>query len=123
MTNRWRRHVMHKIEQGVGSVVAADTRTTMASVDATYLAQARMAASIVEAATASDLPAGATQELLEAVTDSMTQVVAGRTKLIKALSQLQQIQSKSNLREVGFGCPGGLPSQASLAAQNEQITP
>lgn len=114
---------MHKIEQGVGSVVAADTRTTMASVDATYLAQARMAASIVEAATASDLPAGATQELLEAVTDSMTQVVAGRTKLIKALGQLQQIQSKSNLREVGFGCPGGLPSQASLAAQNEQITP
>ena len=114
---------MHKIEQGVGSVVAADTRTTMASVDATYLAQARMAASIVEAATASHLPAGATQELLEAVTDSMTQVVAGRTKLIKALGQLQQIQSKSNLREVGFGCPGGLPSQASLGVQNEQITP
>lgn len=112
---------MHKIDQGIGSVVAADTRTTMASVDATYLAQARMAASIVEAAAASDLPAGATQELLEAVTDSMSQVVAGRTKLIRALGELQQIQRKSNLREIGFGCPGGLPSQALLEAQNEKI--
>ena len=110
---------MHEIEQGVGSVVAADTRTTMMSVDATYLAQARMAASIVEAATASCLPAGATQQLLEAVTDSMAQVVAGRTKLISALVQLQQIQRQSNLREVGFGCPGGLPSQASLENQNQ----
>ncbi|WP_432770124.1 MAG: hypothetical protein HEQ22_05085 [Sphingopyxis sp.] len=114
---------MHKIDQGVGSVVAADTRTTMASVDATYLAQVRMAASIVEAAAASNLPAGATQELLEAMTDSMTQVVAGRTKLIRALSQLQHIQSMSDLREVGFGCPGGLPSQASLATQKEQNAP
>lgn len=110
---------MHKIEQGVGSVVAADTRTTMRSVDATYLAQARMAASIVEAATASNLPAGATQGILRAVTDSMSQVVAGRTELIKALTELQQLQRNSNLREVGFGCPGGLPSQASLDASGE----
>ena len=110
---------MDKIEQGVGSVVAADTRMTMRSVDATYLAQARMAASIVEAATASDLPAGATQGILQAVTDSMSQVVAGRTELIKALTELQQLQRKSNLREVGFGCPGGLPSQASLVASDK----
>lgn len=113
---------MHKIEEGVGGVVAADTRTTMASVDATYVAQARMAASIVEAATASNMPASATQELLEAVTESMTQVVASRTKMIKALGQLQQIQRKSNLREVGFGCPGGLPSSASLGERNAPVS-
>lgn len=111
---------MHKIETGVGNVVAADTRTAMASVDATYLAQARMAASVVEAATASKLPAGATQGLLRAMTDSMSQVIAGRTEMIKALAELQDIQRKSNLREVGFGCPGGLPSPEALGSTNPE---
>jgi len=98
---------MHEIKQRVGAVVAADTQASVAALDTALIVHSRMCASIVEAATDSNLPISAVQNLLDSLTSGICGLVASRADLAKAVHELAQIQSKSSLRETSFGCPTG----------------
>jgi hypothetical protein len=88
---------MLQIKHAVGSVVAADTQSSIEMLDRAVAQQSRMCASVIEAAHDSHLAIATTQPLLES-----------RAYLAKAVREVAAIQAKSNLRETGFGCPNGL---------------
>lgn len=99
---------MHQIKSSAGAVVAADTQSSVAALDAAFIAQARLCATVVEAATESKLPVGATQKLLDSITAGLRGLVASREEVVVAVREINLIQAKSNLRTVAFGCPNGL---------------
>ncbi len=100
---------MFNIKQTTGSVIAADTQSSVCALNAAVLSQARLCASVIETAEESDLPVGATQELLDSIAATMQGLVSSRSDLVSAVRQINLIQAKSNLKETSFGCPAGLP--------------
>lgn len=108
----------YKISEGVGTVIAAETQASVATLDTALASQGRLCASIVEAAALSNLPMAATQKLLEAVTGGMNGLVTSRSDLAKAVREIIRIQGGSTLRETGFGCPEGeMPYKNALDTQ------
>lgn len=115
--------IMLNIKQSVGSVVAADTQSSIETLDRAVAQQSRMCASIIEAAHDSHLSIATTQPLLDALTTGLRGLVESRANLAKAVREVAVIQAKSNLRATGFGCPNGLePMKGSATAPSELAT-
>lgn len=105
--NEWRFSVLN-INQTSGTVVAAETQALAAAIDSAMLAQARLCASVIETANESKLPVVATQKLLQSLASNMSGLVSSRAEFSTAVRELNVIQARSNLREVGLGCPNGI---------------
>jgi hypothetical protein len=103
---------MLQIKHAVGSVVAADTQSSIEALDRAVAQQSRMCASVIEAAHDSHLAIATTQPLLDALSASVRGLVESRANLAEAVRQVAVIQAKSNLRETGFGCPSGWSPRA-----------
>jgi hypothetical protein len=113
----WRLDMLN-INMNSGFVVAGETQTLAAAIDSAMLAQARLCASIIETANESKLPVLATQKLLQSLSANMSGLVASRSEFATAVRELNVIQARSNLKEMGMGCPNGL---RPLTACNEQV--
>ena len=100
---------MLNVNKTSGTVVAAETQTLAAAIDSAMLAQARLCASIIETAGEAKAPVAATQKLFQSLSNNMSGLVASRAEFAVAVRELNFIQSRSNLKEVGLGCPNGLP--------------
>ncbi|MDP3674233.1 MAG: hypothetical protein Q8R44_03940 [Novosphingobium sp.] len=98
---------MYNISEKLGHVVAADTQSAVGSINDAIISQSRMCATIVEASIAADLPIGAVQGTLAAISEGLRNMVVNRAGVADAVRELSQIQRMSNLKEVGFGCPTG----------------
>lgn len=114
---------MLEIKNTTGSVVASDTQASVAALDNAVLTQARLCASVVEAAAESKMPVGATQKLLQAMADSMSGLVASRLEVVAVVREINLIQSMSNLKTTSFGCPNGpLPPTGLINAEHEKAS-
>lgn len=111
---------MYKISEQLGQVVAADTQSSVASLNNAVIAQSRMCATVLEASEAARLPVSTVQKTLEALATGLARLVASRSELSTAVRELSEIQSCSNLRETSFGCPNG--PFTSAMAENEPAT-
>lgn len=98
---------MYHISEKLGHVVAADTKSAVGSINDAIISQSRMCATIVEASIAANLPIGAVQSPLAAVSEGLRSLVVSRAGVVQAVRELTEIQRLSNLKEVGFGCPLG----------------
>lgn len=105
--------IMHQIKRTTGDVVAADTQASVSAIDYAVLSQARLTASLVEAAKDSQLAAASTQKLLQSMTNGMNVLVASRAELVTAVREINMIQLRSNLKATSFGCPDGGPIKGS----------
>jgi hypothetical protein len=105
---------MHDIKQATGAVVAADTQASVGTLDEAVLAQARLCASVIEAAAASKMPVGATQKLLESMSNGIKGLVTSRSDLVAAVREINMIKMQSNLQETSYGCPNGLPGMKKI---------
>ena len=99
---------MHQIKKTAGDVVAQDTQSSVSALDTALIMQARLCATVTEAAAESKLPVAATQKLLDSITAALRGLVASREEVVTAVRELNLIQAKSNLSETSFGCPNGL---------------
>lgn len=113
---------MYKIENGVGNVVAADLQASAAAMENAVYANARLCASLVEGATQSKLPLGATQTILETLAHSMSKLVGSRAELLETVRGLIALQQQSTLRETSFGCPNGWPPLTASAEQDREVS-
>jgi hypothetical protein len=113
---------MYQISENVGHVVAADTQGTVKSINEAIVNQSRMCATLVEASTAANLPVGAMQESLRAVTEGLQNLVVNRARIEEAVRELSEIQRLSNLREVSFGCPTGPYTFFTTASAEPEAT-
>lgn len=104
---------MHQIKNNAGAVVAQDTLSSVTALDTAFVMQARLCATVIEAAAESNLPVAATQKLLDAITAGMRGLVASREEVVTAVREINFIQARSNLRETSFGCPNGLAPMGS----------
>lgn len=100
---------MHHIEIAAGAIVATDTQKSVEAVDLAVLNLANLCASIVEVSKASRLPINTVQRALTSAGAGLAGLIATRAEISDATRELTAIQRKSNLRETGFGCPGGFP--------------
>lgn len=98
---------MYNISEKLGHVVAADTQSAVGSINDAIISQSRMCATIVEASIAANLPLGAVQGSLAAISEGLRNLVVNRAGVADAVRELSQIQRMSNLKEVAFGCPTG----------------
>ena len=98
---------MYNISETLGRVVAADTQSAVGSINDANISHSRMCATIVEASIAANLPIGAVQVSLAAVSEGLRHLVINRAGVADAVRELAEIQRMSNLKEVGFGCPTG----------------
>lgn len=105
--------IVHQIRNNAGAVVAQDTLSSVTALDTAFIMQARLCASIIEVAAESKLPVAATQKLLDAITAGMRGLVASRQEVVTAVREINFIQARSNLRETGYGCAGGLAPMGS----------
>ena len=113
--------VMHNIENSAGQVIAGDTSASVEAVDKAVASLATLCASIVEVSKSSRLPVGTAQAALANAGASLSSAIASRADVAAATRELTAIQRKSNLREVGFGCPpleGKLSDDMRAAKQN-----
>lgn len=114
---------MYKISEKLGYVVAADTQTAVGSINDAIISQSRMCATIVEASIAANLPIGAVQSSLAAVSAGLRDMVANRAGVAEAIRELTEIQRMSNLKEVGFGCPlGPYTTFFTTASADEKVS-
>ena len=109
---------MHQIKKSTGDVVAADTQSSVSAIDYAVLSQARLTASLVEAAKDSQLAAASTQKLLQSMTNGMSVLISSRAELVTAVREINMIQLRSNLQTTSFGCPDGGPIKPSGSDQN-----
>ncbi len=109
---------MYNVDLASGHVIASDTQASVAALDGAVAAHARLCASIIEVSASSKLPIVSAQKMLQSITAGMAQLVAGRADLVETVHELTKTQSKTSLREVGFGCSGSLGSDNKF---NEKI--
>lgn len=113
---------MHKIKESTGAVVAQDTAASISALDAAFVMQARLCATVIEAASESKLPVAATQKLLDSITAGMRGLVASREEVVATVREINLIQSKSSLRVTSYGCPDGFRTPyASGGVETQEI--
>lgn len=113
---------MNQIDNGAAHVVASDTRQMVSAMDVALLHQARLCATLVEAASESRVAIASSQLVFEAVSAGMTKLVDSRASVATAIKRLTLIQRQSNLATVSLGCPGGmfnLPASARATAPDD----
>lgn len=98
---------MTHIKEQTARVVASDTQSMLTAIDNALLQQVRLCASVIEATGETELPVITTQKLYSSLSNGISRIVEGRAEAATSIRHLQAIQSRSNLRETSFGCPGG----------------
>ena len=96
---------MHKIKQAFGSMIAADTQDAVNALDTAMITQSRLFATVVETSADAKLPVGTPQKLLQSISAGMAGLVATRSDIVAAVTQINLIQMRSNLNATSFGCP------------------
>lgn len=96
---------MHEIKETAGVVVAAETQAMVAAIDSAMITQARLCASVVEAAADAKMPLSSTQKLVQSISDGMGALAQSRANLATAAKELAFIKSRSNLDVFDWGCP------------------
>lgn len=102
---------MHDFNAGAAMVIAADLRTTFASVDSALASGARLLGTMLETAQTSNLTATERQRLLDNVTDGLRNVVKGRGDMVEAMKRMTVLKRGSNLETVDVGCDNPLPAR------------
>lgn len=102
---------MYLLKESSGVAVAADTRLTLAALDETMVRETQLLTTALEAALRCDVPARATQDVIEIMAKGLNEVISARSSLVSAIAKLQAIQGRSNLAEHDFGCPAGLEAR------------
>lgn len=112
---------MIHLKEGAGLVVAGDVQSTVAAVDDALLNSARMCASVLEATQGAKIPVQHTQELLRAISESISSVLDGRDQLVTAIRKMNTIKDRSNLAVVNYGCPDGWATAKAPAMPPEAV--
>jgi hypothetical protein len=97
---------MHKIQDNIGSLIAAETQGTLRAIDNAILSELRLCTSLVEAMEHTDLPVNRTQKVLQTMSNGISHFVAGRGEMAQTVRALVAIKSNSSLRETSYNCPG-----------------
>lgn len=112
---------MHDIEHSAGQVIAADAQASVAAIDQAVLSYSRLCASIIEVSQSANLPVTTGQPALAKMSAALAAVVEGRELVAEATRELLKVRGRSNLREVGFGCPPELPSPSAAREAHSSI--
>lgn len=96
---------MLTITEAAVTVVGAEARQTLQTIDNAYASNLRMAADAVEALTTSGLPAIQSQRLVENFNESFDNAVKWRRSVTSSIAKLQVIHKHSNQAETSGGCP------------------
>ena len=99
---------MITLREGSTRVVAGDAQEMGGMIDSALLQQMRLATSFIEASQESKLAMPMTQPALQALAEGLNCLVEGRAKVSHSVREMTRILKHSNLKEVAFGCPGGL---------------
>ena len=99
---------MINLREGSTRVVASDAQEMGGMIDQALLQQMRLATSFIEASQESKLAMPMTQAALQSLAEGLNCLVEGRAKVSNSVREMTKILKHSNLREVSFGCPGGL---------------
>jgi hypothetical protein len=115
---------MLKIEHTTGMVIADDLKASIKAIDDALLQETRLTSSLIEAGGQIGLPIAHSQKLLEGMARGFEKLVAGRADMLAVVRQVNTIRSQSNLKVVGFGCPGGdenLPEPTGMVPQRDPV--
>lgn len=104
---------MHTFNTGAAIVIAADLRTTLASVDSALVTGSRLIGTMLETAQDANLSAIESQRVLDDMTTGLTNVVKGRSDMVEALKRMTVLKRNSNLETVDVGCDNPLPKKAA----------
>ncbi len=99
---------MITLREGSTRVVAGDAQDMGGMIDSALLQQMRLATSFIEASQEAKLALPITQAALHALAEGLNCLVEGRAKVSQSVREMTRILKHSNLKEVAFGCPGGL---------------
>jgi hypothetical protein len=89
-------------------VVTSDAQEMNGAIDQALIQQMRLATSFIEASQESHLAMPLTQPALQAMSEGLGCLVAGREKVSESIREMNRLLANSNLKETGFGCPGGI---------------
>lgn len=98
-------HIMLKVEQAAGQVIANDTQQSVQAVDHAVVSLANLCASIVEVSRASKLPITTAQSALNNAGESLNRIIETRATVGKATRDLLKLKKQSSLDTVAVGCP------------------
>jgi hypothetical protein len=99
---------MINLRETSARVVASDAREMGGMIDSALLQQMRLATSFIEVTQESKIAMPITQSAIQAMTEGLNCLVEGRAKVSSSVRDMNRILQHSNLKEVAFGCPGGL---------------
>lgn len=94
---------MH-IEKNSALVIADEIKQARTTVDQALLQMLRLATSVVEVSTTSDMSAAQSQRAIEATLDSAHTLAAGRGRFVDAHRAMAAVKGRSNLQEMDLGC-------------------
>ncbi len=89
-------------------VVTGDAQEMNGAIDQALIQQMRLATSFIEASQESRLAMPLTQPALQAMSEGLGCLVAGREKVSESIREMNRLLAHSNLKETSFGCPGGI---------------
>ena len=89
-------------------VVTSDAQEMNGAIDQALIQQMRLATSFIEASQESHLAMPLTQPALQAMSEGLGCLVAGREKVLESIREMNRLLANSNLKETSFGCPGGI---------------
>lgn len=88
-------------------VVTGDAQEMNSAIDQALLQHMRLATSFIETTQESRLAMPLTQPALQAMSEGLGCLIAGREKVSDSIREMNRLLAHSNLRETSFGCPGG----------------
>lgn len=104
---------MYNFHEGAAHVIAADMRSTFASMDTALATGARMLGNMVETAQMARLNATESQRIYAEMASGLANVVQGRADIVEAMKRLTVLKRNSNLETVDVGCDNPLPPKAT----------
>ncbi|MFZ5746897.1 MAG: hypothetical protein ACOY45_04475 [Pseudomonadota bacterium] len=113
---------MTNLTEAAGWVIAGDMTTVFHATDSALLQSVRLAGSVLEGTSQSDMHPRTKQKLLEAMSQGYDKMLEGRKAMLQAHGQMVVIQRRSNLAEVDFGC-WGAPQTVFTTAHADQPAP
>lgn len=98
---------MINLREAAVRVVTGDAQEMNSVIDQALIQQMRLATSFIEATQESHVAMPLTQPALQAMSEGMNFLVAGREKVSESIREMNRLLANSNLKETNFGCPGG----------------
>jgi uncharacterized protein YukE len=89
--------------------LATDIRSTHTAIDDALANIAALTTSMIDVCRASDIPPATSQAAFEHMTSGLTKMVDARAGFVSAHRKIAQVQGRSNLQVVNFGCVGDGP--------------